>query len=175
MAKRMKQLELPEPATHGGRRRGAGRKRGSGVQHLARPVHKKRFPLHVTVKFVPGLLSLRHWQVFDPIFEVIAQAARPGFSVVHFSVMGDHIHLIAEASDRDALSAAMRSFNTRIAQVVNRALHRTGPVVAERYHSRELRHRPEVRHVLVYVLLDWRKHFDKHNIDPHSNGPWFDG
>ena len=73
--------------------------------------------------------------------------------------MGNHVHLLVEADDKNALSSGMRSFNTRLAQGVNRALRRTGSVVAGRFHSRALKQPPEVRNVLVYVLLNWQKHF----------------
>ena len=89
--------------------------------------------------------------------------------------MGDHVHLITEAVDRKTLSSGMRSLDTRLAQAINRALRRTGRVLAERYHARALRNPRETRNALVYVLLNWRKHFDQRGVDPRSSGPWFDG
>jgi len=39
---------------------------------------------------------------------------RAGFRVVHFSVQGDHVHLIVEADDNRSLSHGMQSLAVRI-------------------------------------------------------------
>jgi hypothetical protein len=55
------QRALPLP-TWGGRRMGAGRKTSSqraGVPHVARPEHKARYPVHMTLRAVTRLRSLR--------------------------------------------------------------------------------------------------------------------
>ena len=75
MARRSLQLEMksvveaPErPRTWGGKRAGAGRprkpeRRRAFVAHVARPVHKKRHPVHVTLRAKKGLPSFRHQSV----------------------------------------------------------------------------------------------------------------
>jgi hypothetical protein len=57
-----------------------------------------------------------------------------------------------------ALGRGMKSFETRVARVVQRVFGWRGPVLAERYHLRVLRTPREVRNVLRYVLLNARKH-----------------
>lgn len=178
MARRPKQLSLPAPRTWGGRRRGAGRKRKSdraNTPHRARPLHHADHPLHITMRLCSDLPSLRRRDLFLILRNVLATASRDGFSLIHFSVMGDHVHLIVEARDTAALSSGMRSLAIRGALALNRALGRKGRVWGDRYHSRALRSQPEVRNVLVYVLLNWQKHFGKRGVDPCSSGPWFDG
>jgi len=83
---------------------------------------------------------------------------RAGFRLTNYSVQRDHIHLIAEATDRVALSKAMRTLCSRIARAVNRAVGRRGQLIAERYHARPLRVPLEVRRALLYVLRNSHHH-----------------
>jgi len=56
--------------THGGFRKGAGRKRlkvGSGVEHRVRSGFNPRHPLHVTVRLCEGLPSLRRKSTFKVV------------------------------------------------------------------------------------------------------------
>ena len=70
----------------------------------------------------------------------------------------------------------MQGLAIRVAKAVNRCLGRSGRVWDDRFHSRALRTPREVRNVLVYVLLNGRKHgVIGHGIDPCSSGAWFDG
>src|SRR5688572_3029500 len=175
--RRMKQLDLPQPRTHGGRRKGAGRKKkpGSGVPHRTRPFHNPNHPLHVTVKILATIPNLRRRALHAAIVNVIAVSSTEVFRIVEFTLQGDHIHYLLEADDRRAISSGMCTLNTRTAEAINRVLRRVGPVLADRYHCRALRHPREVRHVLVYILLNWRKHYGREGIDPCSSGPWFTG
>jgi putative transposase len=86
------------------------------------------------------------------------------------------VHLIVEANAA-ALAPGARGLAIRIALAVNRALGRRGRVWGDRYHTRALRTPREVRHGLVYVLMNFRKHRPWHRgvIDPCSSAWWFDG
>jgi hypothetical protein len=81
-----------------------------------------------------------------------------GFSLVHFSVQRDHLHLIAEASDQRALSRGIQGLSIRVARAVNRHLARKGRLFADRYHARALTTPRAVKFALRYVLLNARKH-----------------
>ncbi len=174
-----RQLPLPVPFTWGGRRPGAGRKptgRRAGVPHSARPAHLGRHPVHATLRARSGVGSLRAARVFGPLREALAAASKPTFRLVHFSVQADHIHLLVEAPDQAALSLGMRGLTIRLARAANRALGRRGAVWADRYHARALTTPREVRHALVYILMNWKKHRpDSRGIDPCSSGFWFTG
>jgi REP element-mobilizing transposase RayT len=174
----------------GGSRRGAGRKRRGKrqVSHGARPVHSRHQPLHITLRVVDGLPSLRGKKPFRCIKRALALANTKGkhceeFRVTHFSVQGNHAHLIAEASDRLHLSRGMQGLAIRVAKRVNRALERRGAVFAERFHARALRTPREVRHALAYVLLNERRHLKAERgltlppwyFDPCSSASEFDG
>jgi hypothetical protein len=52
----------------------------------------------------------------------------------------------------------MHGLEVRIARAVNHVLDRRGRVLGDRYHARALRTPREVRNVLAYVLLNWRRH-----------------
>ena len=147
------QLELP---TWGGKRAGAGRKRKSRlrrVSHKRRPEHASRFPLHVVLRARQDAPGLRRRQMFRAVRAALVQgAARAGFRLVHFSVQGNHLHLVVEAIDKVALSRGMQGLAVRIARAVNRAADRTGPLFADHYFARELKTPAEVRRAVRYVL-----------------------
>jgi putative transposase len=109
--------------------------------------------------------------------ECIRQSSREAFRVLHFSVQGDHIHLVVEAQNARALSSGARGLSIRLARAINRACRRSGPVWGDRYHARALKTPRETRHAIVYVLMNFKKHQpqDKRSIDPCSSAPWFDG
>ncbi|MCA1828240.1 MAG: hypothetical protein ABR567_22120, partial [Myxococcales bacterium] len=73
--------------------------------------------------------------------------------VVHYSVQGNHLHLIVEAADRVSLRRGMQGLMVRIARAVNRAAApRKGGVFADHYFARELRTPAEVRRAVRNVL-----------------------
>src|SRR5205085_9781846 len=82
---------------------------------------------------------------------------REGFRV-HFSVQGNHLHLIVEADDRPALSRGVQGLAIRVAKALNAALGRHGKVFAERFHMHVLRTVREVAHAVDYVLSNWFRH-----------------
>src|SRR5207248_633860 len=161
------QLELP---TWGGRRRGAGRKRRGPlalVSHKKRPRHSARFPLHAVVRTRPDLPRLRKREIFQAIQEALrAGGNRFGFRLVHFSVQGNHVHLIVEAIDSLSLTRGMQGLMVRIARAINRAARRRGKVFADHYFARELRTPAEVRRAVRYVLDN---HLVHANAEPRTD------
>jgi REP element-mobilizing transposase RayT len=126
---------------------------------LARPALSRHHPVHVTLRVVGGLPSLREGALFFGVRAALKGARdRFGFRLVHFSVQGDHLHLLAEASDRRALSRGIQGLAVRVARAVNRRVGRRGRVFGDRYHARSLRTPRAVRTALVYVLMNARKH-----------------
>jgi putative transposase len=166
--------------TWGGKRAGAGRKpsgKQPGLPHTTRPEHQRREPLHVTLRAKRGLPSLRLQTVFSNVRKALAHTSHDWFRLLHFSVQSDHVHLMLEARDKKHLSKGMRGLTIRVALSVNRALRRRrGKVWADRYHARALRTPREVRHGLVYVLANWKKHLlGANGFDPCSSAWWFEG
>jgi REP element-mobilizing transposase RayT len=115
----------------------------------------------------------------------LADASERGaFRVAHYSLQGDHVHLIVEAHGKEALACGMKSIGARLARAVNRTSGRSGPVLDGRYHHRSLRSPREVRRALAYVLLNARRHLAKSrgvsrvaavHLDGASSARWFDG
>ncbi len=175
-----RQLVLPVPPMRGGRRPGAGRKPNGprpGVAHVTRPWHDAVHPAHVTLRARPGLPSMRAARVFPAVRAAIARAQRGcAFRICHFSVQSNHIHLLVEAKDRQALSRGIQGLAIRLARAVNRVLGRRGEVWGDRYHRRDLATPREVRNALVYVLQNFRKHAAKaRGLDSCSSAAWFTG
>lgn len=79
------------------------------------------------------------------------------FRLIHYSIQSNHLHLIVEAADAEALGRGMMSIASRLARAVNRVFARTGKVLSDRYHSRVLKTPREVRNALAYVLLNARR------------------
>ncbi|MBL8716414.1 MAG: hypothetical protein JNL79_10495 [Myxococcales bacterium] len=175
-----RQLELPRTRGWGGRRVGAGRRRVAPrplVPHRPRPTHAGWAPVHLTLRCMSGLPSLRSMEVFPAVVAALRAAQGAAFRVVHFSVQDNHVHLLVEANDSSALRAGARSLGIRLARAVNRACGRRGRVLDDRYHTRALRTPREVRFALAYVLMNFKKHQVRvpTRLDPCSSAPWCDG
>ena len=178
-------LGLRDRPKWGGCREGAGRKRGPnfGLPHVSRE-RFTRLPVHVTVRMQSDVPSLRTVTIVRAIERTFAAGcARPGFRLVHYSLQGNHAHLIVEAVDRDALGRGMKSIAARLARAVNRVAERSGRVLADRYHHHVLETPRQVRNALRYVLLNARRHAATMGVklggavrlDPASSARWFDG
>jgi REP element-mobilizing transposase RayT len=142
------------------------------VPHRRRPEHTPAHPAHVTLRAVEALRCLRS----DRVFPALATSSRASFRVLQFSVQSDHVHLIVEADHGKALSGGVRGLAIRLARTVNRILRRRGRVWGDRYHARALSTPRAVRHALVYVLMNWKKHSRTGTeIDPCSSAAWFSG
>ena len=98
---------------------------------------------------------------------------------MHYSLQGNHAHLVVEARNRAALGRGMMAIGARLARAINRVFGLSGRVFADRYHLRILKTPREVRAVLRYVLLNARRHAQKLRkvvrLDPASSARWFDG
>jgi REP element-mobilizing transposase RayT len=191
-----KQLALPlvaKPRKRKKRRDGATNRRR--VVHRKRPHQDARHPVHVTLRVLPGLASLRTHGVAGVIGRGLRVAAlgtarrqierRASFRVVHFSIQSNHVHLIVEATDRVALARGMQGLASSMARRVNRLLGRRGTFFSDRYHAHQMRAPREVRNGIVYVLKNFEKHPDigfpdlgtmpMNGVDPCSSGRWFNG
>jgi len=100
---------------------------------------------------------------------------RDWFRVIHYSVQDNHVHLIVESEDSQALSSGVRGLMVRIARRVNSLLRRRGRFWTDRFHSRELESPRQVRNALVYVLQNHRKHSRSAALDPLSSAGSFNG
>src|SRR5690242_21507260 len=85
----------------------------SRVRHRPRAVHKYWNPLHVTMRALRGLPSFRAQTLYAAFERAVRRTRREDFRIVEFSVQDNHLHLIVEADDSDALARGMKSFSVR--------------------------------------------------------------
>src|ERR1051325_11301101 len=160
--------QLPLFKPHGGKRRGAGRPpkgKRAGAPHKARPFLHERYPVHVTLRVVSAVGKLRRRCVYQAVREAtLTTARRENFRIVHLSLQHDHIHLLIEAKDKEALAKGMQGFQISAAKHLNAAIsegkpgpRRRGTVFPDRYHAEIITSPTQARHALSYVLCNWRK------------------
>ncbi len=147
------------------------------VPHRPRAEFRQRFPLHVTLRLRAGLPSLRRVAPYRVLCRSLGRGCeKVGFRVVEYSVQTNHVHLVVEGADRSCIARGMQGLCVRIARGLNRLWGRRGSVFADRYHDVVLRTPRQVRHALLYVLQNCRRHgVSFAGADPYSSGPWFDG
>jgi len=159
--------------------------------HRVRPELKASHPVHVILRAVGDIGSLRKHAVFRAMREATRTIAlREGaFRIAHYSIQRTHIHLIIEAGDKMALARGMQGFGISTARHINRELgpwrgkqRRKGSVFADRYHAVVLTTPKQVRHTLCYVLNNWKHHGETTaslrghwDVDPYSSAMSFDG
>jgi len=139
--------------------------------------------VHATVRVVDGVPSLRRHGALRIIQSAVRAAGHePTFRIIHFAVIGNHVHLIIEAEGAEALARGMHSLEVRFARRLNRFFGRRGRFFADRYHSRHLETPRETRNAIRYVLSNQRAHqarrgerLNRDWIDPFSSAYWFDG
>jgi putative transposase len=130
----------------------------------------------VTLRAQDALASFRSARVFAVIYSALRASSGASFRLVHYSVQANHLHLLVEADDQARLARGLQGLAIRVAKAVNRVLGRRGTIWEDRYHARMLATPREVRHALVYVLQNWRKHVPGvSGLDPRSSARWFSG
>ena len=159
--------------TWGGKRKGAGRKpvraragvRASTAAGVEGAVSGAR-----DVADAEGVWNLRTRRCFTALARAFwGGANRFGFRLVHYSVQGNHVHLLVEAQDERSLSRGMNGLGVRVARGLNRVMGRRGKVLDDRYHGHILRTPTEVRRARAYLLQNARKHYGRAAADPYTS------
>jgi len=124
---------------------------------------------------VYGLRSGRSFRAVEKSLRALK--GLPDARVVHYSIQGNHIHLIVEASDRVRLSRRIQGLEVRLAIALNRMMERPrGKIFADRYHAHILKTPREVHRALGYVLRNATKHYGRSTfVDAYSSAAWFRG
>ncbi len=179
--------------SRGGPRPGAGRKpKEPGrprLRHQKRPATAARFPVHVTKRIRADLPRLRKFELCKVLRRAFVHGCRKTgtadgmvleFRICQFSIQGNHIHLICEASDNVALARGIQGWSVRVARGLNGHLGREGGVFDDRYHLEVLSTPSQTRNALCYVLQNARRHGERIDpayggMDPFSSAWWFDG
>src|SRR5437016_794700 len=93
----------------GRRTPGRPKKNGAGVSHLRREELSRHHPVHVTLRTLAGVGYMRRQRVIGAVEEAFRQARiRFGMRIVHYSIQGNHLHLLVEAEDRESLAKGMQ-------------------------------------------------------------------
>ena len=208
---------IPRKLTDNSRRDGRGssgpRKKGgrpgrkpngprAGAPHSARPELKPGQPVHVVLRVVRAIGSLRKRRMYHALREATITVARRAelfvetegaFRIVHISIQRTHVHLLVEADSKVALSKGMQSFQISAAKHLNHAAsieimkkggrRRRGGVFSDRYYQEIIKTPTQARRTLAYVLNNWRKHREDEQlreartwlVDPFSTGALFAG
>ena len=129
------------------------------MPHLRREELSRHHGVHVTLRTAGGVAGLRRQRMLYALEEAFRAARiRFGMRIVHYSIQGNHVHLIVEAEDRASLTRGMQGLAIRMARTINRVLGRHGQVWADRYHSHLMKSRREVANALRYVFGNFAKH-----------------
>ena len=117
-----------------------------------------------------GVWNLRTRRCFTALAAAFwGGANRFGFKLVHYSVQGNHVHLLVEAKDERALAKGMCGLGVRVARGLNRVMRRTGKVLDDRYHGHILRTPTEVRRARTYLLQNANTHDGRPGPDPYTS------
>jgi REP element-mobilizing transposase RayT len=160
----------------GGKKGRSGRKQVNAIKSEPHRLRAKldgaRLPVHVTVRVVPAIGTMRRHRGYRAIRRALrCTAKRPDFRVVHLSLQRTHVHFLVEADDALSLARGMQGLQISAARWLNRELDRRGNVFADRYHPVQLDNPRQVRNALRYVLVNWRHHGHAHDmrrLDPYS-------
>ena len=177
----MKQLAM-KFRSWGGKRKGAGRKPKGlrpGVPHASRK-QPRRMPALVTMRVRSGLPSLRASRSFRAIAAALRKGKEKfGLRVIHFTVQGNHLHLLVEADDVVSLARGMKGLSVRMARALNRVHGLQGQVFPDRFHSRALKSPREIAYAMRYVLVNHMKHglasWNRGPTDPCSSAAFASG
>jgi REP element-mobilizing transposase RayT len=116
-------------------------------------------PAHVTMRVGGGRPSLRGSRSFRAIKGALHHGKeRFGLRIIHFTVQGNHLHLLVEAEDALALTRGMKGLTVRMARALNKAHALRGQVFPDRFHSRALKSPREVAYAMRYILGNYMKH-----------------
>jgi REP element-mobilizing transposase RayT len=108
---------------------------------------------------LPHVWNLRSRRCFTAIaITLLRFRAREDFRIIHFSIQGNHIHLILEAIDENALARRLQGFGVWFARRLNSVMARRGKVFADRYYAHQLRSLAEARNAIRYVVGNFDEH-----------------
>jgi REP element-mobilizing transposase RayT len=120
--------------------------------------------LHVTLRVVPEVGNLRREAVYRAVRAASVVAATRGqMRIVQISIQRTHLHLLIEAENKGALASGVQGFQISVARRINTLLgegfrRRRGKVFSDRYHLVVVKSPRQARHVLVYLMNNWRRH-----------------
>jgi REP element-mobilizing transposase RayT len=120
-------------------------------------------------------VNLRTREVLAAFERSAKIAKRADFGIVHFSLQGNHLHLIVESKNNQSLARGMRSLGCSLGKSIRKLSRSQGSVFADRYHLRVLKTPTETRRAFIYVLQNRSRHTRSiYHLDEYSSAPYFD-
>ncbi|MGE4132722.1 MAG: hypothetical protein AB7F86_13850 [Bdellovibrionales bacterium] len=135
---------------------------------------KASTPLHLTWRLKDHVVNLRCGEVLALFRRAAARSKNFGLRVIHFSIQSNHLHLIVECKNNEALKRGTRSLAASIGKGVRNLTGSRGSVFAGRFDLKVLTGPTMVRNAMAYVLQNYSKHAKLLNhIDRYSSAPYF--
>ena len=136
---------------HGGRRPSSGRNRihSKGVSHRPRELITSRTPVHINFKVSTYIQSKAALEILT---YAINKAQTHNLNIIYYALQSNHIHLIAEATNNQALTKGMRSLTISFVKRIQKLKGIHESIQVERYHLHVLKCPKEVEYAVYYVL-----------------------
>ena len=140
--------------------------------------------MHVTYRLERHVRALRDRDLYHVFRKVLGlYLGNPSFRIIHISIQTNHLHMICEAADRDALKSGLQGFASTCARRLNEKCGTNGKVFAFRYHETQITSPRQAHNAVTFVLNNWRRHhldllptgIHWCPVDPYSSGVSFTG
>ena len=136
--------------------------------------------MHITMRRVSNLPSFRQQRIGELVLRQMRRLNDESFQIVHFSIQGNHLHLLIEARDRATVIRKVTGLMVSFAKRLNLMLgNRRGKVWADRYFRPDITTSRQMHAALRYVFNNAKKHgeipADVIMLDPYSTAWTFDG
>ncbi|MFT7679604.1 MAG: REP element-mobilizing transposase RayT [Planctomycetota bacterium] len=129
------------------------------VPHQVRPTTQNSHGVLITWKLARGIGNLRTEAVRHLLEECFRKGKdRFGFKLISYSILSNHLHMIAIVQDDEALRKGTQGMGIRIGKAINKLFGRSGRVLRDRYHAKPMYGRAAIRRAITYVLQNARKH-----------------
>ncbi|MGE4133609.1 MAG: hypothetical protein AB7F86_18375 [Bdellovibrionales bacterium] len=141
---------------------------------MKRPRVKASTPLHLTWKLRKDTVNLRCNDVLKVFKLATARAKGYGLRVLHFSLQSNHLHLLVECKDNEALKRGTKSLASGLGKGIRKLVGGRGRVFVGRFDLKVLVNPTTVRNAMAYVLQNYSKHGNLLNhVDRYSSAPFF--
>ena len=151
------------------------------MPHTKRGELKQSSAVHVTMNLTKNAPDLRTRKKFALVKRsLVARKELPGFRIVHFAVLGNHLHLLCETDSAECLAKAIQKLSISLARLLNldgvrdaggslerggRPLRERGgwigKIFQDRYHVHHLASPTEMSRALHYILNNALQHYGR--------------
>jgi hypothetical protein len=151
---------------------------GAGASHASRPELGEKSAVHVTLRLRRGVGGLRNRKRYAEVKRAFVAAKDSGLRLIHYAVLGNHLHALVEVDSKVALSKGVQKLALCLSRRLNaqsvraeggnsqgvrgRALREQpgwiGPIFAERFDAHYLESKSELERAVRYVVTNAEHH-----------------